>query len=428
MEIFNKSSKIRQRMLTQPVERCFSAPAASPSLHLLLLAFFWHWSLSSELLPFSGAPSCSFSSPWGSGRGPTGQRDRADGAVLAPGRWRRRQRPPRCPAPGPWASHLRRCCPLLGRRGWGSALRRVFAGSLRSSGKSAVQPGRPLLFWWPVVVSFPEGPAGLSPRTAHPCSGRRRLSLPAARRRRGNDLQAQGGRRSLSIRRDRGKDAGKHKEKHNKHSEFTMDNLIATIWDLLTAGTETTSTTMRYGFLLLLKHPEISAKVQEEIDHVVGKNQSPCMQDRSRLPYTDAVVHEMQRYINLAPTSIPHAVTQDIRFREYLIPKGTTILTDLTSVLYDDKEFPNPEKFDPGHFLDESGNFKKSDYFMAFSAGKRACAGEGLACMELFLFLTTILQNFTLKPLVDPKDIDITPVHKGIGTVPPFYELCFIPV
>ncbi|XP_077802972.1 cytochrome P450 2C3 isoform X7 [Macaca mulatta] len=217
-------------------------------------------------------------------------------------------------------------------------------------------------------------------------------------------------------------------EKHNKESEFTMDNLVATIWDMFSAGTETTSTTMRYGLLLLLKHPEISAKVREEIDHVVGKNRSVCMQDRSRMPYTDAVVHEIQRYIDLIPTNVPHAVTQDIRFREYLIPKGTTILTDLTSVLYDDKEFPNPEKFDPGHFLDESGNFKKSDYFMAFSAGKRICAGEGLARMELFLILTTILQNFTLKPLVDPKDIDTTPVHKGFGTIPPFYELCFIPV
>ncbi|ELW66731.1 Cytochrome P450 2C21 [Tupaia chinensis] len=158
------------------------------------------------------------------------------------------------------------------------------------------------------------------------------------------------------------------KEKHNKQSEFTLDNLITTIWDLFNAGSESTSTTLKYGLLLLLKHPEISAKVQEEIHNVIGRHRSPCMQDRSRMPYTDAVVHEIQRYIDLSPNSLPHTVTQDVKFREYTIPKGTGILVSLTSVLYDDKEFPNPEKFDPGHFLDESGNFKKSDYFMPFSA------------------------------------------------------------
>ncbi|XP_045217159.2 cytochrome P450 2C9 [Macaca fascicularis] len=218
------------------------------------------------------------------------------------------------------------------------------------------------------------------------------------------------------------------KEKHNQQSEFTIENLENTAVDLFGAGTETTSTTLRYALLLLLKHPEVTAKVQEEIERVIGRNRSPCMQDRSHMPYTDAVVHEIQRYIDLLPTNLPHAVTCDVKFRNYLIPKGTTILISLTSVLHDNKEFPNPEMFDPRHFLDEGGNFKKSNYFMPFSAGKRICVGEALARMELFLFLTSVLQNFNLKSLVDPKDLDTTPVVNGFASVPPFYQLCFIPV
>ncbi|KAM4840189.1 cytochrome P450 2C18-like isoform 8-T8 [Urocitellus parryii] len=217
-------------------------------------------------------------------------------------------------------------------------------------------------------------------------------------------------------------------EKGNPQTEFTTEALINIVNDLFGAGTETTSTTLRYGLMLLLKHPEVTAKIQEEIDHVIGRHRSPCMQDKSSMPYTEAVLHEIQRYIDLLPTNLPHAVTCDIKFRNYLIPKGTTIITSLTSVLHDSKEFPNPEKFDPGHFLDKSGKFKKSDYFMPFSTGKRICAGEGLARMELFIFLTTILQNFRLKSVVDPKDLDTTPVFNGFVSVPPAYRICFIPV
>uniref|UniRef100_A0A667GJK8 unspecific monooxygenase n=1 Tax=Lynx canadensis TaxID=61383 RepID=A0A667GJK8_LYNCA len=217
-------------------------------------------------------------------------------------------------------------------------------------------------------------------------------------------------------------------ENHSQQLEFTIENLIATASDLFAAGTETTSTTLRYALLLLLKHPEVTAKIQEEIGHVIGRHRSPCMQDRSRMPYTNAVFHEIQRYIDLIPVNLPHAVTHDIKFRNYVIPKGTSVLISLTSVLHDDKEFPNPETFDPAHFLDDSGNFKKSDYFMVFSAGKRICVGESLACMELFLFLTSILQNFTLKPVVDIKDLDTTPVASGFGHIPPPYKICFVPL
>uniref|UniRef100_A0A8D1X5W4 unspecific monooxygenase n=1 Tax=Sus scrofa TaxID=9823 RepID=A0A8D1X5W4_PIG len=162
----------------------------------------------------------------------------------------------------------------------------------------------------------------------------------------------------------------------------------------------------------------LSAKVQKEIDSVIERHRSPCMQDRSRMPYTDAVVHEIQRYIDL----VPNGLSSSFSFQ------GTTVLTSLTSLLHDVQEFPNPEVFDPGHFLDESGNFKESDYFMPFSTGKQICMGEGLARMELFLFLTSILQKFTLESVVDLKDIDTTLILSGFSHVPPSYQLRFIPV
>ncbi|XP_020927835.1 cytochrome P450 2C33 isoform X1 [Sus scrofa] len=216
-------------------------------------------------------------------------------------------------------------------------------------------------------------------------------------------------------------------EKQNPDSEFHLENLINSGSNLFAAGTETTTSTLRYGLLLLMKHPEVQAKVHEEIDRVIGRSQRPCMQDKMKLPYTEAVLHEIQRYIALLPSNLPHATVRDTKFREYIIPKGTTVLPLLSSVLHDCKEFPNPEKFDPGHFLDKDGSFRKTEYFVPFSIGKRACAGESLARMELFLFFTTILQHFVLKPLKEPKDLETKPISVGLFNLPPPFKLCLIP-
>uniref|UniRef100_A0A803JYK1 Cytochrome P450 family 2 subfamily A member 6 gene 8 [provisional] n=1 Tax=Xenopus tropicalis TaxID=8364 RepID=A0A803JYK1_XENTR len=216
-------------------------------------------------------------------------------------------------------------------------------------------------------------------------------------------------------------------ENKNPTSPFHMKNLIATILSIFFAGTETVSTTLRHGFLILLIHPEIEAKLQEEIDRVVGQNRSPTIEDRNKMPYTDAVIHEIQRLSDVIPMNVPHLVTKDTKFRGYTIPKGTNIYPLLCAVLRDPEQFDTPSKFNPNHFLDDKGCFKSNDGFMPFSTGKRICLGEGLARMELFLFLTNILQNFKLHSESGLTEDNIAPKMKGFANYPTSYQLSFIP-
>ncbi|CAI5780753.1 cytochrome P450 2G1-like [Podarcis lilfordi] len=212
-------------------------------------------------------------------------------------------------------------------------------------------------------------------------------------------------------------------EKNNPASEFCMENLVMATFNLFFAGTETIGTTLRYGFLTMLKYPQIQEKLHEEIDRVIGRDRMPATEDRNKMPYMEAVLHEIQRFSDILPMSLPHAATKDINFKGYVIPKGTYIYPLLSSVHYDSEEHSNPQEFDPGRFLDSQGCFKKVEAFMPFSAGKRICMGEGLARMELFLFFTTILQSFTLQSPVPPSQISLAPVAVGVGKVPPKYQL-----
>ncbi|KAM8953806.1 cytochrome P450 2K1-like isoform 1-T1 [Pelodytes ibericus] len=213
-------------------------------------------------------------------------------------------------------------------------------------------------------------------------------------------------------------------EKPNPELYYHNENLITLVADLFAAGMETTSTTLRWGLLLMMKYPEVQKKVQNEIDKVIG-SAHPQSEHRKEMPFTDAVIHEIQRFANILPGNLPHVTTQDVKFRGFFIPKDTHIIPLLTSVLRDRDHFAKPDEFYPEHFLNSEGKFVKSDAFMPFSAGRRSCAGENLAKMELFLFFTRLLQNFTFQP-IPGAELDLTPAA-GLTTPPVAHSICALP-
>ncbi|XP_075802026.1 cytochrome P450 2J3-like isoform X2 [Microtus pennsylvanicus] len=118
-----------------------------------------------------------------------------------------------------------------------------------------------------------------------------------------------------------------------KHSDktttsFNEENLICSTLDLFFAGTETTSTTMRWALLYMAVYPEIQEKVQAEIDRVIGQEKQPSLTDRDSMPYTNAVVHEVQRMANVVPLNVPREVTVDTTLAGFHLPKESELASE----------------------------------------------------------------------------------------------------
>ncbi|XP_025029005.1 cytochrome P450 2J2-like [Python bivittatus] len=207
-----------------------------------------------------------------------------------------------------------------------------------------------------------------------------------------------------------------------KSSSFEEQQLRVLLSELFMAGTETTAGTLLWGFLYLMAFPEIQEKCWKEIDTVLGSNASLKCEDRENLPYTNAVIHEIQRISNVVPLGIPHAPIQDVQLFGYKIPKDTIVFVNLHSAHFDESQWKFPDEFNPSNFLNEKGEFVKPEAFLAFSAGPRACLGEILARMELFLFFTSILRNFQLSWPDKSQAPNFTP-YLGITQTPSHFKV-----
>ncbi|XP_077998179.1 cytochrome P450 2U1-like [Glandiceps talaboti] len=196
------------------------------------------------------------------------------------------------------------------------------------------------------------------------------------------------------------------------------DHLLVTWYLLLIGGTDTSANVLLWAILYLVKHPEIQEKCIRDIRTVIGMDKTPSYADKSKLPYIEAAILEIQRIASIAPIPGPHMTSESVTLHGYSIPKGTMIMLNLWAVHMDKTEWENPESFDPKRFLDDSGSISKTkrNRIMPFSTGSRECPGLELANVEIFLFLTSLLQRFEFK--LPEGDNPSTEGTLGIGHMP----------
>ncbi|XP_015745762.1 cytochrome P450 2D17-like, partial [Python bivittatus] len=214
--------------------------------------------------------------------------------------------------------------------------------------------------------------------------------------------------------------------KNDPNSTYDEDNLAHCIADLFVAGTETTSTTLHWALLIMAIHLDIQDKVHKEIEDVLGSSHSICYQDLKKLPYTNAVIHEIMRSKYILLFGIPRQCVKDVYLDGFLIPKGAVIAPDLRSVLFDPELWETPEEFNPNHFLDKEGHFVSREGFVPFGAGARVCVGELLAKIEIFIIFTSLLRIFRLQIPEGVKKFSQKYILTGLVQPSP-YKICALP-
>ncbi|EGT38304.1 hypothetical protein CAEBREN_16222 [Caenorhabditis brenneri] len=188
-------------------------------------------------------------------------------------------------------------------------------------------------------------------------------------------------------------------EKRKRNGEdvgfFDDQQLKMLLLDLFFAGMETTVTTLKWAFLLMAKNESVQRKVQAELDSI-GQPMIE-IQHRTRLPYVQATINEIQRIANILPINLLRTVAEDIDIDGYQFKKGDLIIPQISILMNDPEIFENPGEFHPERFLDDNLNVKKIDEFLPFSIGRRQCLGESLARAELYLVFANLMQNFNFE-------------------------------
>ncbi|KAG0428385.1 hypothetical protein HPB47_024618, partial [Ixodes persulcatus] len=211
-------------------------------------------------------------------------------------------------------------------------------------------------------------------------------------------------------------------------SPFNEENLLGNTAEFLLSGTGPSSTRIFWFLHICAQNPNsVQSEIQKEIDDVVGRHRSPTWEDRKQMPFTMASLKETLRWMSIGSIGGSRGVLEDTFIDDYLIPKGTIVLLNLRAVLRNPVHWNNPDVFDPARFMtnDSTEVGKNENAFVPFGVGRRSCPGQILGIVEMFLYIATLLQKFSVFPEYGDQ-LDSMGSPDATPDDPPFKRLRFV--
>jgi cytochrome P450 len=173
------------------------------------------------------------------------------------------------------------------------------------------------------------------------------------------------------------------------------------------AGHETTANALTWTWYLLSQHPDVEARLHEEIDRVLG-GRSPVFEDMAFLPYTRRVLSESMRLYPPA-WGIGRRALEPFEARGYEIPARAVVLMCPYIVHRDERFYPDPERFDPERWTPEQIASRPKFSYFPFGGGNRICIGEQFAWMEGVLLIAALSQRWRME--LDPSQrVEVQPL------------------
>ncbi|TRM56906.1 cytochrome P450 [Schizophyllum amplum] len=182
------------------------------------------------------------------------------------------------------------------------------------------------------------------------------------------------------------------------------------------AGSDTTVSIILNYFLAACKYPEVQKKAQAEIDAVIGTDRLPTLNDRPNLPYVEALVSELYRWLPVAPLALPHRAVNDDVYNGVLIPKDATIFANVWWFFHNEANYKDAYTFNPERFLGPNPERNPRE-IGAFGFGRRSCPGEHLAEVSVWISVTKAIAAFHIEKALDAQGNPIEPIADSMDGI-----------